>query len=61
MVDATAHDPSDAHTEYLPVKGRKIPFTGGTTGISRAMAVLLTQPRRCALSLMRVETRLNHP
>lgn len=41
MADATAHNLADAHTEFVPVKGRKIAITGGTTGIGRAIAVLL--------------------
>ncbi|EIZ79859.1 short-chain dehydrogenase/reductase SDR [Novosphingobium sp. Rr 2-17] len=34
-------DVSDAHTERPPLKGRKAIITGGTTGIGRAIAVLL--------------------
>lgn len=34
-------DLSDAHTEQLSLKGRKAVITGGTTGIGRAIAVLL--------------------
>ena len=32
---------SDAHTEQPNLKGRKAIVTGGTTGIGRAIAVLL--------------------
>jgi NAD(P)-dependent dehydrogenase (short-subunit alcohol dehydrogenase family) len=32
---------ADAHTEQLPLTGRKALVTGGTTGIGRAIAVLL--------------------
>lgn len=32
---------SDAHTQMPPLKGRKAVITGGTTGIGRAIAVLL--------------------
>jgi NAD(P)-dependent dehydrogenase (short-subunit alcohol dehydrogenase family) len=32
---------SDAHTEHRPLQGRKAIITGGTTGIGRAIAVLL--------------------
>ena len=34
-------DVSDAHTEIVPLKGRTAIVTGGTTGIGRAIAVLL--------------------
>ena len=34
-------DLSDAHTEVVPLKGRRVLVTGGTTGIGRAIAVLL--------------------
>lgn len=34
-------DLSDAHTAVTPLKGRKAVITGGTTGIGRAIAVLL--------------------
>lgn len=34
-------DPSDAHTRQPSLKGRKAIITGGTTGIGRAIAVLL--------------------
>jgi NADP-dependent 3-hydroxy acid dehydrogenase YdfG len=38
---ADAENLSDAHTEKPPLKGRKAVITGGTTGIGRAIAVLL--------------------
>lgn len=34
-------DASDAHTEFVKLAGRKAVVTGGTTGIGRAIAVLL--------------------
>lgn len=34
-------DTSDAHTATLPLKGRRAVISGGTTGIGRAIAVLL--------------------
>lgn len=34
-------DLSDAHTDVVPLKGRAAIITGGTTGIGRAIAVLL--------------------
>ena len=34
-------DLSDAHTDRLSLRGRKAIVTGGTTGIGRAIAVLL--------------------
>ncbi len=34
-------DVCDAHTEMLPLKGRRAAITGGTTGIGRAIARLL--------------------
>lgn len=34
-------DESDAHTEAPDLKGRRAIVTGGTTGIGRAIAVLL--------------------
>lgn len=37
MTDAAA----DAHTATMPLKGRRAVITGGTTGIGRAIAVLL--------------------
>lgn len=41
MADADPRNLSDAHTEMPPLKGRKAVITGGTTGIGRAIAVLL--------------------
>ena len=45
--------------------GRDLPFiiVSGTVGEDIAVAAhfMLTQPRRTAVSLMRVETRLKHP
>ena len=41
MADAAAKNLSDAHTEKPSLKGRKAVITGGTTGIGRAIAVLL--------------------
>lgn len=41
MADAATKNLSDAHTEQLSLKGRKAVVTGGTTGIGRAIAVLL--------------------
>lgn len=35
------NDPADAHTERPSLKGRRAVVTGGTTGIGRAIAVLL--------------------
>lgn len=34
-------DPSDAHTAVLPLAGRRAAISGGSTGIGRAIAVLL--------------------
>ncbi|MFV0625703.1 SDR family oxidoreductase [Sphingomonas sp. ac-8] len=34
-------DTRDAHTAVLPLAGRRVAITGGTTGIGRAIAVLL--------------------
>ena len=34
-------DEADAHTEAPEIKGRRAVITGGTTGIGRAIAVLL--------------------
>jgi 3-oxoacyl-[acyl-carrier protein] reductase len=39
--DRLATDLSDAHTEQPSLKGRRAVITGGTTGIGRAIAVLL--------------------
>ena len=41
MADAEPKNLSDAHTAVTPLKGRKAVITGGTTGIGRAIAVLL--------------------
>ncbi len=41
MADANPQNLSDAHTEMPSLKGRKAVITGGTTGIGRAIAVLL--------------------
>src|SRR5690349_24946918 len=41
MAEADAKNLSDAHTEQPSLKGRKAVITGGTTGIGRAIAVLL--------------------
>ena len=41
MADADLKDLSDAHTQMPSLKGRKAIITGGTTGIGRAIGVLL--------------------
>lgn len=41
MAEADPTNLSDAHTEMPSLKGRKAVITGGTTGIGRAIAVLL--------------------
>ena len=41
VLDRPAADLSDAHTEQPSLAGRKALITGGTTGIGRAIAVLL--------------------
>ena len=41
MTDTVARDSHDAHTAATPLKGRRAVITGGTTGIGRAIAVLL--------------------
>ena len=41
MAEADARNLSDAHTEQPSLSGRKAVVTGGTTGIGRAIAMLL--------------------
>lgn len=41
LAEPPAHDVSDAHTAMPGLNGRKAIITGGTTGIGRAIAVLL--------------------
>jgi NAD(P)-dependent dehydrogenase (short-subunit alcohol dehydrogenase family) len=41
LADPPVADRSDAHTEMPSLNGRKAIVTGGTTGIGRAIAVLL--------------------
>lgn len=41
MAEADVRDLSDAHTEQPSLQGRRAVVTGGTTGIGRAIAVLL--------------------
>src|SRR6478735_5830343 len=41
MAEADPKNLSDAHTEMPSLEGRKAVITGGTTGIGRAIAVLL--------------------
>jgi 3-oxoacyl-[acyl-carrier protein] reductase len=41
MAEADAKNLSDAHTQLTSLKGRKAIITGGTTGIGRAIGVLL--------------------
>lgn len=47
MVEPDGRSVSDARTRMNPVPARAAHF-------------MLTQPRRCAVSLMRLETRLDH-
>jgi NADP-dependent 3-hydroxy acid dehydrogenase YdfG len=41
MADADTRNLSDAHTARTPLEGRKAVITGGTTGIGRAIGILL--------------------
>src|SRR3954467_12758803 len=41
LAEPPARDVSDAHTAVTSLEGRKAIITGGTTGIGRAIAVLL--------------------
>ena len=41
MADADSKNLSDAHTQQPSLKGRKAVITGGTTGIGRAVGILL--------------------
>ena len=41
MAEADPKNLSDAHTEMPSLNGRKAVITGGTTGVGRAIAVLL--------------------
>lgn len=41
LADSPIHDLADAHTEQPSLSGRRVLVTGGTTGIGRAIAVLL--------------------
>ena len=42
-------DAADAHTSITPLAGRRVLVTGGTTGIGRAIAVLLASEGARAL------------
>jgi len=41
MAEADSRNLSDAHTEAPSLRGRRVLITGGTTGIGRAVAILL--------------------
>ena len=41
MAEADSRNLSDAHTQMPSLQGRKAVITGGTTGIGRAIGVLL--------------------
>lgn len=41
MADGPPRNLSDAHTQFVPLAGKRAAITGGTTGIGRAIAVLL--------------------
>ncbi|RDE06545.1 SDR family oxidoreductase [Sphingomonas aracearum] len=41
LIDRPAQDAADAHTEQPSLQGKRVFVTGGTTGIGRAIAVLL--------------------
>lgn len=41
LAEPAAHDAADAHTAQPSLAGRKAIITGGTTGIGRAIAILL--------------------
>ncbi|MGX7952067.1 SDR family oxidoreductase [Tsuneonella sp. HG249] len=41
MAEADPRNLTDAHTEQTSLQGRKVLITGGTTGIGRAIAILL--------------------
>lgn len=41
LTDPSARDPGDAHTAQPSLAGRRAIITGGTTGIGRAIAILL--------------------
>ncbi len=50
---------SDAHTEQPSLNGRKVAITGGTTGIGRAIAVLLASEGAKVFICGRDERHLN--